>query len=175
MLERFLACYTEEISYFFSTRKAFKNLVYTPNAHTVVIDLGDGKSFTAILKDIQVHPVTDDILHIDFFQIFGDKEITIEVPVKIIGDSKGVMAGGDLRLNNRKLKVKALPQNLPDFVEADITPLNMGNKLYVTQVPTPDFKIMHPDTVICQVKISRAAMKAAQQQSKKSTCKRKEK
>jgi large subunit ribosomal protein L25 len=66
-------------------------LVYTPNAHTVVIDLGDGKSFTAILKDIQVHPVTDDILHIDFFQIFGDKEITIEVPVKIIGDSKGVM------------------------------------------------------------------------------------
>jgi large subunit ribosomal protein L25 len=132
-----------------------------------VIDLGDGKSFTAILKDIQVHPVTDDILHIDFFQIFGDKEITIEVPVKIIGDSKGVMAGGDLRLNNRKLKVKALPQNLPDFVEADITPLNMGNKLYVTQVPTPDFKIMHPDnTVICQVKISRAAMKAAQEAAK---------
>jgi large subunit ribosomal protein L25 len=69
------------------------------------------KSFTAILKDIQVHPVTDDILHIDFFQIFGDKEITIEVPVKIIGDSKGVMAGGDLRLNNRKLKVKALPKS----------------------------------------------------------------
>jgi large subunit ribosomal protein L25 len=87
MLERFLACYTEEISqYIFSTRKAFKNLVYS-NAHTVVIDLG-GKSFTAILKDIQVHPVTDDILHIDFFQIFGDKEITIEVPVKII---EGVM------------------------------------------------------------------------------------
>jgi large subunit ribosomal protein L25 len=87
MLERFLACYTEEISqYIFSTRKAFKTW-FTPNAHTVVIDLGDGKSFTAILKDIQVHPVTDDILHIDFFQIF-DKEITIEVPVKIIGDSK---------------------------------------------------------------------------------------
>jgi large subunit ribosomal protein L25 len=153
--------------HFSAQEKAFKNLVYTPNAHTVVIDLGDGKSFTAILKDIQVHPVTDDILHIDFFQIFGDKEITIEVPVKIIGDSKGVMAGGDLRLNNRKLKVKALPQNLPDFVEADITPLNMGNKLYVTQVPTPDFKIMHPDnTVICQVKISRAAMKAAQEAAK---------
>jgi large subunit ribosomal protein L25 len=59
------------------------------------------------------------------------------------------MAGGDLRLNNRKLKVKALPKIF--LVEADITPLNMGNKLYVTQVPTPDFKIMHPDnTVICQ-------------------------
>ena len=145
---------------------AFKNLVYTPNAHTVVIDLG-GKKFDAVLQDIQVHPVSDKILHIDFFQIHDDKEITIEVPVKIVGNSKGVMAGGDLRLNNRKLKVKALPKNLPDFVEADITPLDMGNKLYVTKVATPNFKIMHPDnTVICQVKISRAAMKAAQEAAK---------
>ena len=138
---------------------AFKNLVYTPNAHTVVIELGNG--------NIQVHPVSDKILHIDFFQIHEDKEITMEVPVKVIGNSKGVMAGGDLRMNNRKLKVKALPKNLPDFVEADITPLEMGNKLYVTKVPTPNFKIMHPDnTVICQVKISRAAMKAAQEAAK---------
>jgi large subunit ribosomal protein L25 len=146
---------------------AFKNLVYTPNAHTVVIELGNGKTFTAVLQDIQVHPVSDKILHIDFFQIFDDKEITIEVPVHIVGKSKGVMAGGDLRLNTRKLKVKALPKNLPDFVEADITPLDMGNKLYVTKVATPNFKIMHPDnTVICQVKISRAAMKAAQEAAK---------
>ena len=153
--------------HFSAEEKAFKSLVYTPNAHTVVIELGNGKSFNAIMQDIQVHPVSDRILHLDFFQIFDEKEITIEVPVKIVGNSKGVMAGGDLRLNNRKLKVKALPANLPDFVEADITPLNMGNKLYVTQVPTPNFKIMHPDnTVICQVKISRAAMKAAQEAAK---------
>ncbi|WP_158730062.1 MULTISPECIES: 50S ribosomal protein L25/general stress protein Ctc [unclassified Flavobacterium] len=146
---------------------AFKNLIYTPNAHTVEIDLGNGKSYNAVLQDIQVHPVSDKILHIDFFQIFEDKEITIEVPVKIVGKSKGVMAGGDLRMNNRKLKVRALPKNLPDFVEADITPLDMGNKLYVTKVPAENFKIMHPDnTVICQVKISRAAMKAAQEAAK---------
>ena len=146
---------------------AFKNLVYTPNAHTVEIDLGKGKSFQAVLQDIQVHPVSDKILHIDFFQLFDDKEITMEVPVKIVGKSKGVMAGGDLRLNTRKLKVKALPKNLPDFIEADITPLDMGNKLYVTKVASPDYKIMHPDnTVICQVKISRAAMKAAQEAAK---------
>ncbi|WP_348798116.1 50S ribosomal protein L25/general stress protein Ctc [Flavobacterium adhaerens] len=152
--------------HFSAEEKAFKNLVYTPNAHTVVIELG-GTSYNAILQDIQVHPVSDKILHIDFFQIHDDKEITMEVPVKIVGNSKGVMAGGDLRLNNRKLKVKALPKNLPDFVEADITPLDMGNKLYVTKVPTPNFKIMHPDnTVICQVKISRAAMKAAQEAAK---------
>ena len=146
---------------------AFKNLIYTPNAHTVEIDLGKGKSFQAVLQDIQVHPVSDKILHIDFFQLFDDKEITMEVPVKIVGKSKGVMAGGDLRLNTRKLKVKALPKNLPDFIEADITPLDMGNKLYVTKVASPDYKIMHPDnTVICQVKISRAAMKAAQEAAK---------
>lgn len=156
----------QQAVHFSAEEKAFKSLVYTPNAHTVVIELGD-KSFNAVLQDIQVHPVSDRILHIDFFQIHDDKEITIEVPVKIIGNSKGVMAGGDLRMNNRKLKVKALPKNLPDYVEADITPLDMGNKLYVTKVPTPNFKIMHPDnTVICQVKISRAAMKAAQEAAK---------
>jgi large subunit ribosomal protein L25 len=153
--------------HFSSEEKTFKSLVYTPNAHTVVIELGTEKTFTAILQDVQVHPVTDKILHLDFFQIFEDKEITMEVPVKIIGNSKGVMAGGDLRLNNRKLKVKALPKNLPDFIEADITSLDMGNKLYVTKVPSENFKIMHPDnTVICQVKISRAAMKAAQEAAK---------
>ena len=153
--------------HFSAEEKAFKNLVYTPNAHTVVIDLGNGKSYNAILQDIQVHPVTDKILHIDFFQLFDNKEITMEVPVKIVGTSKGVLAGGVLRLNARKLKVKALPSNLPDFVEADITPLEMGNKLYVTKLVSDKYKLMHPDnTVVCQVRISRAAMKAAQEAAK---------
>ncbi|MFV8368653.1 50S ribosomal protein L25/general stress protein Ctc [Flavobacterium sp. LB2R40] len=146
---------------------AFKNLVYTPNAHTVEIDLGEGKSFNAILQDIQVHPVSDKILHIDFFQLFDDKEITMEVPVKVTGTSKGVLAGGVLRLNTRKLKVKALPKNLPDFIEADITPLEMGNKLYVTKLANDNYKLIHPDnTVVAQVRISRAAMKAAQEAAK---------
>ena len=153
--------------HFSADERAFKSLVYTPNAHTVVIDLGNGKSYNAILQDIQVHPVSDKILHIDFFQLFDNKEITMEVPVKIVGTSKGVLAGGVLRLNTRKLKVKALPSNLPDFVEADITPLEMGNKLYVTKLVSDKYKLMHPDnTVVCQVRISRAAMKAAQEAAK---------
>jgi large subunit ribosomal protein L25 len=110
------------------------------------------------------------------FKFFDDK-ITIEVPVKIIGDSKGVMAGGDLRLNNRKLS-KSFAKNLLILLKQTLLH-DMGNKLYVTKVPTPNFKIMHPDnTVICQVKISRAAMKAAQEAAKTAksrTCKRKEK
>lgn len=153
--------------HFIAEEKSFKGLVYTPNVHTVAIDLASGKKYEAILQDIQFDPVSDKILHIDFYQLDPKKEITMEVPVKVVGNSKGVMAGGVLRLNQRKLKVRALPANLPDFVEADITDLEMGNKLYITKIPTNNFKLLQPDnTVICQVKISRAAMKAAQEAAK---------
>jgi large subunit ribosomal protein L25 len=153
--------------HFSADEKAFKNLVYTPNAHTVVIEVGGGKSYNAVMQDIQVHPVTDKILHLDFYQLFDNKEVTMEVPVRIIGTSPGVLLGGVLRLNQRKLKVKALPANLPDFLDADITPLEMGNKIYVTALANEKYKILHPDnTVVCQVRISRAAMKAAQEAAK---------
>ncbi len=153
--------------HFSAEEKAFKNLVYTPNAHTVVIELEGGKSFNAVLQDIQVHPVTDKILHIDFYQLFDNKEVTMEIPVRIVGTSPGVLLGGVLRLNQRKLKVKALPANLPDFIDADISGLEMGNKLYITKVTSDKYKFLHPDnTVVCQVRISRAAMKAAQEAAK---------
>lgn len=156
----------EQPVHFTAEEKAFKSLVYTPNVHTVAIDLGT-KKVDAILQDIQFDPVSDKILHIDFYQLHADKEITMDVPVKVVGNSKGVMAGGVLRLNQRKLKVRALPANLPDFVEADITDLEMGNKLYITKLPTNNFKLLQPDnTVIAQVRISRAAMKAAQEAAK---------
>ena len=152
--------------HFAADKRAFKDLVYTPNAHTVVVEL-EGKKIEAILQDIQFHPVSDAILHIDFFQLQDDREVIMEVPVKVVGKSPGVMGGGVLRLAQRRLKVKALPKNLPDFVTADITPLEMGNKLYVTKLESKDFKFMHPDnTVVCQVRISRAAMKAAQEAAK---------
>ena len=152
--------------HFSAEEKAFKNLVYTPNAHTVAIELG-AKKFNAILQDIQVHPVSDKILHLDFYELHDDKEVTIEVPVKITGVSPGVLLGGVLRLNQRRLKVKALPKNLPDFIEANISGLEMGNKLYVTKLVADDFKLLHPDnTVVAQVRISRAAMKAAQEAAK---------
>jgi large subunit ribosomal protein L25 len=152
--------------HFVADERAFKDLVYTPNAHTVVVEL-NGTSYNVIMQDIQFHPVSDKILHIDFFQLSDDKEIVMEVPVKITGTSPGVLLGGVLRLNQRRLKVKALPKNLPDFVEASISELQMGNKLYVTKLETNNFKLMHPDnTVVCQVRISRAAMKAAQEAAK---------
>jgi large subunit ribosomal protein L25 len=156
----------EQPVHFAAEAKAFKNLVYTPNVHTVVIEL-EGKTFEAVLQDLQFDPVSDKILHIDFYQLHADKEITMEVPVKVVGSAKGVLAGGVLRLNQRKLKVRALPANLPDFVEANVTELEMGNKLYITKLETPNFKLLHPDnTVVAQVRISRAAMKAAQEAAK---------
>ncbi|SFJ89456.1 50S ribosomal protein L25/general stress protein Ctc [Myroides guanonis] len=158
---------TEPAIHFTAEEKSFKGLVYTPNVHTVVIELGNGVSMNAILQDIQFHPVSGQIMHMDFYKLHEDKEITMEVPVKVTGNSKGVMAGGVLNLNQRKLKVRALPANLPDFVYADITNLEMGNKLYVTDLPTDNFKLLHSDnTVVCQVRISRAAMKAAQEAAK---------
>ncbi|HLT33642.1 MAG TPA: 50S ribosomal protein L25/general stress protein Ctc [Aquaticitalea sp.] len=145
--------------HFSAPELAFSKLVYTPNAHTVVIALENGTSFNSILQDIQFHPVTDKILHIDFYQLFEDKEITMEIPVHIIGTSKGVLNGGVLRRNLRKLKVKALPSNLPDFIEADITPLRIGSKLYITSLVNKDYKFLHPDnTVVCQVRRSRASV-----------------
>lgn len=156
----------DNVLHFSAPELAFKNIVYTPNVYTATIELG-GKSYNAILQDIQFDPVSDKIIHIDFYQLHDDKEITIEVPIQITGTSPGVMAGGILRVVNRKLKVKALPAKLPDFVPVDISGMEMGNKFYVTKLVQDDYKIMHPDnTVVCQVRISRAAMKAAQEAAK---------
>ena len=156
----------DNVLHFSAPEMAFKSIVYTPNVYTATIELG-GKSYTAILQDIQFDPVSDKILHVDFYELNKNKEITIEVPIQIEGTSPGVMAGGTLRIVNRKLKVKALPDNLPDFVSVDISGMEMGNKLYVTKLSQENYKIMHPDnTVVCQIRISRAAMKAAQDAAK---------
>ena len=156
----------DNVLHFSAPEMAFKSIVYTPNVYTATIELG-GKSYTAILQDIQFDPVSDKILHVDFYELNKNKEITIEVPIQIEGTSPGVMAGGTLRIVNRKLKVKALPDNLPDFVPVNISGLEMGNKLYVTKLAQENYKIMHPDnTVVCQIRVSRAAMKAAQDAAK---------
>ncbi len=145
--------------HFSAPELAFSKLVYTPNAHTVVIALENGTSLHAIMQDIQFHPVSGKILHIDFYQLFDDKEIMMEIPVHIIGTSRGVLNGGVLQRNQRKLKVKAIPANLPDFIEADISSLKIGSKLYITELENSDYKFLHPDnTVVCQVRRSRASV-----------------
>ncbi|UOU99184.1 50S ribosomal protein L25/general stress protein Ctc [Chryseobacterium daecheongense] len=144
---------------FSAEEKAFKGLVYTPEAHTVSIEV-DGQTIPAVLQDIQFHPITDKILHVDFYQLADDKPVIMEVPVRITGRSKGVVAGGVLRQSFRKLKVKAIPANLPDEIVVDVTPLRIGNKLYIGSIKTETYTFMHPDNaVVVAVKMSRNAMK----------------
>ncbi len=149
----------QETLNFSATEKSFKGLVYTPEAHTVSIEV-DGNTIPAVLQDIQFHPITDKILHADFYQLSEDKAVIMEVPVRIIGRSKGVVAGGVLRQSFRKLKLKATAANLPDEIVIDVTPLKIGNKLYVGDIKTNNFIFMHPDNaVVVAVKMSRNAMK----------------
>ncbi|MFI1744571.1 50S ribosomal protein L25/general stress protein Ctc [Thalassobellus sediminis] len=145
--------------HFSTTELAFSKLVYTPNAHTVVISLEGGETFNAVLQDIQFHPVTDRILHVDFYQLFEDKEISLNIPVNLVGNSKGVKNGGVLRRPYRKLRIKALPANLPDFIEVDITPLKIGDKIAVGDLPSDNYTFLHNDNaVVCAVRTSRTAV-----------------
>lgn len=146
---------------FSAEERSFKGLVYTPEAHTVSIEV-DGQTIPAVLQDIQFHPLTDKILHADFYQLSEDKPVVMEVPVRVTGRSKGVVAGGVLRQTYRKLKVKAIPANLPDEIVVDITPLKIGNKLYVESLKSDKYTFMHPDNaVVVAVKMSRNASKNA--------------
>ena len=156
--------------HFSAEELAFTKMVYTPNALTVVIALENGETYNAIMQDIQFHPVTDKILHIDFYQLFEDRPITMEIPVQVTGNSRGVRNGGVLRRNLRKLRVKALPADLPDYIVADITNLKIGDKLYVTELENDAYKFLHPDnTVVCQVRRSRASMNVDEAEDEEET------
>ena len=145
--------------HFSAPELAFSKLVYTANAYTVVIAINEKESYPAVLQDIQFHPVTDKILHVDFYQLFDDKKIAMDIPVRIVGNSIGVKLGGNLQRNRRKLRIKALPANLPDYIEIDITELNIGNRVYVKELLNDSYEFLHPDnTVVCQVRRARAAL-----------------
>ena len=149
----------EKPLHFAADELAFRDLVYTPNAHTVVVDMEGGKKVKAVMQDIQFHPVTDSILHIDFYQLFDDKEVTMDIPVRLKGISPGVRNGGRLLFRKRKLAIKALPDNLPDFFDVDISKLKIGDNILVESLLKDDFTILHPDnTVVVQVKTARAAV-----------------
>jgi large subunit ribosomal protein L25 len=145
----------------------FSKLVYTPNAHTVVLDINGDQKINAILQDIQFHPVSDKILHVDFFQLSDDKEVNMEIPVVIEGSAPGVMLeGGALVVSKRKLKVRALPKDLPDLINVDISSLKLGDKISIVDLESENFIILHPDnTVVCKVRTSRASMSIEEEEA----------
>lgn len=145
--------------HFSAAELAFKPLIYTPNAHTVTVDLEDGTKIDAVLQDIQFHPVTDKILHIDFYQLFSDKPVNMSIPVQLEGNSPGVRNGGRLLFRKRKLTIKALPGDLPDFFPVDISKLKIGGTIAVSSLLDEKYTFLHPEsTAIVQVKTSRTAV-----------------
>lgn len=140
------------------SQEAVRKLVYTPEVFLVELTLKDNKTVMAIVKDIQFHPVTDAILHIDFQEIFADKPVVIEVPVALQGHSEGVKAGGKLSLEMRKLKVKALYKNIPEKLNIDITNLGLGKTIQVGSLQFDNLELMNAkNAVVAAVKLTRAA------------------
>lgn len=145
--------------HFSAPELAFKPLVYTPNAHTVTVELENGTKIDAVLQDIQFHPVTDKILHVDFYQLFADKPVTMSIPVQLEGNSPGVRNGGRMLFRKRKLTIKALPADLPDFFTVDISKLRIGGTIAVSSLLSEKYTFLHPDsTAIIQVKASRTSV-----------------
>ena len=147
----------EEVIHFSAPINDFRHLIYTPHVYLVDLEI-DGSAHRAILKDIQYHPVTDSILHIDFMEIFTGKPVIIKVPVKITGFAEGVKAGGKLTLEHRRLTVKALPKDLPDDLTIDVTNLGLGKTIKVGELSYENFELLDPKNyVVVSVKLTRAA------------------
>ena len=137
--------------------EGLRNLVYTPNIYSVNLDI-DGTVVTAIMKDIQFHPVKDNILHVDFLQVEENKPIVMEVPVQLEGLAEGVRAGGKLALQLRKLKVKASYTAIPERLVIDVTPLGLGKTIKVGELSYEGLELINAkEAVVCAVKLTRAA------------------
>ena len=148
-------------THFYVPTEGLRKLVYTPNIYLVNLDI-DGTVVTAIMKDLQFHPVTDAILHVDFLQVEENKPIVMEVPVQLEGLAEGVRAGGKLALQIRKLKVKATYNAIPERLVIDVTPLGLGKTIKVGELSYEGLELINAkEAVVCAVKLTRAARGAA--------------
>ena len=141
--------------------KDIKQLIYTPDFQLANIHL-EGKQHKAILKDVQFHPITDEVLHIDFQELVEDRKLKVEVPVIFEGVSPGVKAGGKLIQLMRKVKIKAFPKDLIDNVKLDISETNLGQSVRIRDIQVPDtIEIMNsPSIPVASIEIPRALKSA---------------
>jgi|SRR6056300_1443129 large subunit ribosomal protein L25 len=137
---------------------AFRGLVYTAEAKTAKITVGD-TTVEAVIQDIQFHPVTDQLMHIDFIQLVDGKAVTMNIPVVLHGQARGVLNGGKLKTILRQLSVRAIPGQFPESIDLDITDLRIGKSIRVSDVTPEGFEILNADTaVIVTVKKARGAV-----------------
>jgi large subunit ribosomal protein L25 len=133
----------EKNLHFSAHENQFKKLVYTPEVFFVNVVL-DGQPYDAVMQDIQFHPVTDAIIHIDFVQVFPDKNVTVNLPVRLTGSSVGIRAGGKLRQRRRYLKVNGLIKDMPDRLEIDLSDLDIGESVKVGDLSYDNLEILDP-------------------------------
>ena len=137
-------------------------LIYTPDVHFVDLDI-EGKKFQAIIQELQFHPLTDQVRHVDFLELDEKKEVAMNIPVKLTGTSPGVKMGGKLIQKLRKLRVKALPASLPQYVEVSLEALEVGKSVRVEEVQIEGAKVLNnQDDTIVSVVMSRALKQAEQ-------------
>jgi large subunit ribosomal protein L25 len=149
----------EENIHFQAHENSFKNLVYTAEAHLVKLIIDD-KEYRAVLKDMQFHPVKDNILHADFMEVFDNKPMVISIPVKVSGDSVGVIAGGKLAIKKRTLKVKGLAADLPEFLPIDITNLKIHESVKIGDLSFEKIELLDPKkSMVLTIATSRVAQK----------------
>lgn len=149
----------EQNLHFYAHENVFRNLVYTHHVYLVKLVIGDQKK-QAIVKDIQMHPVSDKILHIDFQEVFDDKAVVVGLPVEITGSSVGIKAGGKLRQRKRYVKVKGLIEDMPDSLVIDITELEIGQSVLASDLSYDKLEILEPlYTLIVGIVSSRVAAK----------------
>ena len=138
-----------------------RKVVYTPHIYVINLNI-DGEHHTAILKELQFHPVTDALLHIDFYEVNDQKPITIGIPVKLNGLAQGVRDGGRMNLVVRKIDVTAPYQQIPEHLDIDVTHMTIGKSIKVGELNFPGLELAtSKEVVVCSVKMTRAATSAA--------------
>jgi len=144
-----------------------KNFIYSPEVFFANIAIEGGATFKGVMREVQFHPVTDAVNHVDFYEVKDENSVKVELPVKVVGNSAGVRAGGRLAVNVRKLKVEALPKDLPDFIELDITPMNIGDKLRISQLSVPGVTFLDAaNVVVAAVQVTRNSRSAQTEEAK---------
>jgi large subunit ribosomal protein L25 len=135
-----------------------EKLVYTPDVNIISLEI-DGTSYRSIIQDIQFHPVTDKIVHIDFIELQENKRVKVSIPLNLFGRSTGVLSGGKLQQIFKRVKVFALPNDIPASIEVDITKLKIGQSIRIKDINTPALNIINaPNAVVCSVKMARGAV-----------------
>ena len=143
------------------SEKQINKLVFTPHIYLVDIKI-DGEDHKGIMKEIQFHPVKDNVLHVDFFEVHAEKPIVMGVPIAAKGLADGVRAGGRLMMMIRKLQVRALYENIPEKLDVDVTKLQLGKSINAGQLSYDNLEIITPkEVIVCTVKMTRAALGAA--------------